>query len=488
MEQDATIIEEIVPAETYDCDVVICGAGLTGLAAAVEAAYGGAKVIMLESAAVAGGNGRIMGGLFARNSPYQIEQGIDFTLEDFLDMEMDSSQYRVDGQLWIDIYEKSGENMRWLMDQGVEFSGEVTDYGTGGLQSMHWFKGQKGFQGYVPAMVRKAEELGVEIIYSAKAEHPVTVDGRVAGILARRESGEWIQVDAKAVILATGGFGANKEMVARIGYDPDNLWYFGAPTNDGGGWRIAMELGGRDFSYNAADNAHSYTHALPHEGPVDMPNCGMGMCGYIVWVNQDAKRFVREDCGFNNFCLQNPPRWNQREWYFVWDSVAWEKLCEMYGVPAEEGARILAEGVEKNEGGTLFMSDTIEGVAEPFGLDGEALKAEIEAYNQGCEEGVDHPWQKDPRWLTPLNHPPYYINRPETLFLMTIGAVATDRNAQVLDERNRPIEGLYAVGVDGCMQYRNVYTINAPGSCSAGGINMARTAARHICAKLNDGE
>lgn len=485
MEQfNAINTESIAPDEIMDCDIVVCGAGISGLAAAVEAAYGGAKVIVLEAATKAGGNGRLMGGLFAHNSPFQIEQGIDFELESFLAMELGASQYRVDGRLWKDLYNNSGKNMEWLMEQGVEFTGEITDYGTGGIVSMHWFKGNKGFKGYVPPMVAKAEELGAKILYSTKAERPVLTDGKVTGVFAQRKSGEWLQVNAKAVILATGGFGANKEMVARIGYKPDNLWYYGVPNNDGGGWRIAMEAGGKDFSHHAADNAHSYTHALPHNGPVDMPNCGMGMCGYIVWVNQDAERFVNEDCAVNNFCLQNPPRWNQKEWYFVWDTAAYGKLCEMYGIPAEEGAEILAKSVAKNEGGTLFRSDTVEGLAEPFGLDGERLAAEIAKYNRFCEEGVDHDWLKDPRWLQPLSTPPYYINKPETLFLMTIGAVATDHNGQVVDDAGNPVDNLYAVGVDGCMLYRNVYTINAPGSCSAGGISMARAAARHICSRL----
>lgn len=67
---------------------------------------------------------------------------------------------------------------------------------------------------------------------------------------------------------------------------------------------------------------------------------------------------------------------------------------------------------------------------------------------------------------------------------MTIGAIATNRDGQAINADKEPIEGLYAVGVDGCMLYRNVYTIDAPGSCSGNGINMGRTAARHACAAL----
>ena len=74
-----------------------------------------------------------------------------------------------------------------------------------------------------------------------------------------------------------------------------------------------MEAGAKDFSYHAADNAHAYIRALPHEGPTDMPNCGLSMCPYVIWVNEEAERFVREDCALVNFCQQNPPRWNQKD-------------------------------------------------------------------------------------------------------------------------------------------------------------------------------
>ncbi len=482
---DPAVEEKIVPAETMDCDVVVVGAGISGLAACVEAAQNGASVIVVEASSNPGGNGHGVEGSFAHGSPLQKEQGIEFGLDKLIEMEMAATQYRVDGRLWKDLYNKSGDNIAWLIEQGVEFSGEVNDYGTGaGIVSMHWYKDGKAGVGYVPPMVAKAESLGVTFVYSAKAEHPVLEEGKVVGVLAQRDGGEWIQVNGKAVILATGGFGADSEMVSRIGYNPDNIWYYGVPANDGGGWRIAMEAGGKDFTHNASDNAHSYSRALPHNGPTDMPNCGMGMSGYMVWVNQDGERFVREDCAMTNFCQQNPPRWNQKEWFFIFDTTVYEQVCGMYGVDIEYGRKILAESVETNEGDSLYMADTIEGLAAPYGIPAEALAAEVAKYNEFCAAGYDSDWCKDSNWLTPLATPPYYITKPETLFLMTIGAIATDRNGQVVDDDGNTIAGLYAVGVDGCMLYRNVYTISAPGSCSGNAINMGRTAAKHACANL----
>ena len=476
---------QATPDVVKDCDVVVCGTGISGLAAIVQAAELGARVIALEAAPQAGGNGLGVEGSFANGSPLQKEQGISFDFETLIAQEMAATQYRVDARLWRDLYDNSGANIEWLISNGVEFSGDVNDYGTGaGIVSMHWYKDGSAGVGYVPPMVAKAQELGVEFMYSTKAEHPVMDGAKVVGVTAKTADGETVQVNAKAVILATGGFGADLEMLRRIGYNPDNIWYYGSEQNDGGGLRIGLEAGARDFSWNAADNAHAYIRALPHEGPVHMPNCGMAMAGCMIWINQDAERFVREDCGVVNFCQANPPRWNQKEWYFVFDTDIYHTVCGMFGVDQAEGDRILADSVATNEGNCLYMADTIEGLAEPFGLDGTALAKQIADYNSYCETGVDSQWCKDAPWLVPCATGPFYIAKPETLFLMTIGAVGTDRNGQAVTEALEPIEGLYAVGVDGCMLYRNVYTIDAPGSCSGNAINMGRTAAKHACSTL----
>ena len=467
--------EQITPAETVECDVVVCGTGIAGMSAIVQAALNGANVIALEAASVPGGNGSLIGGCFGHGSSLQKEKGIEFEFAPLVATEMQASLYRVDGGLWKDLYDNSGANIDWLIEQGVKFSGQVDDYMTGGIASMHYFEGRGG-DGYIKPMVARAEELGVEFRYESKAEHIYMEEGKIAGVYADTPNG-WLLVKAPAVILATGGFGADSEMVSRIGYNPDNLWYFGVSQNDGGGWRIAMEAGAKDFSYNAADNAHAYIRAMPHDAPDQMPNCGLSMCGYLVWVNQDCERFVREDCGSRNFCQQNPPRWNQKRWFFIFDIEQYKAACQMYGVDPEEGVKIIEESVETNEGESLFTADTIEGLAGFYGLDAEKLVATVDRYNELVEAGYDEDWSKDPMFLMPLKNPPYFITEPETLFLMTIGAVATNKKGQALDNNNDPIPGLYAIGVDGCMLYRNVYTIDVPASCCGNSVNMGRHAA-----------
>ena len=448
--------EAIEPTETVECDICVVGSGISGLAAAVQAAELGASVIVLEAAPVPGGNGNGVEGSFGANSPLQKEQGIEFGVAQLVGNELKATQYRVDGRLWKDLYNNSGDNIAWLIENGVEFSGEVNDYGTGaGIVSMHWYKDGKAGVGYVPAMVAKAQELGATFMFDTRAERPVLEDGAVMGVYAQGADEQWIEVRAKATILASGGFGADPALVSRIGYPPENIWYYGVPTARGDGLRIALEAGAKDFSYMAADNAHAYIKALPHEGPVDMPNCMMSMAPCMIWVNQDGERFCREDCASSNFCLQNPPRWNQKQWFFVFDSVIYDTVCDMVGVPLDKGHEILDAAVETNEEQTLFRGDSFAEIAEAVGIDPEALTAEMEKYNQFCAAGVDEDWCKE-IGLVAMGEPPYYIARPHTLFLMSIGGIATDANGQAVTDAGDPIPGLYAVGVDGCMLYRNV--------------------------------
>lgn len=137
-----------------------CGEGLRrgglryrhlGPGAIVQAAELGASVIALEAAPQPGGNGLGVEGSFANGSPLQKEQGINFEFGTLIAQEMAATQYRVDARLWRDLYDNSGANIEWLISNGVEFSGDVNDYGTGaGIVSMHWYKEGSAGVGYVP--------------------------------------------------------------------------------------------------------------------------------------------------------------------------------------------------------------------------------------------------------------------------------------------------------------------------------------------------
>ena len=329
-------------------------------------------------------------------------------------------------------------------------------------------------EGYIEPMTAKVEELGIHVEFSTKAEELILQDGEVGGVYAKNGSGDWIEIDAKAVILATGGFGANYELCSKIGYPADRLLSVGSPNDDGSGHDMAVAAGAKDFADYAADNCGSIIKSFSFS----MTNLGFCMAPQIPWINESCERFYKEDNCTVNLSLANPPKWNQERSFMLWD----EAIFDAYATTQEDDMHAMLENALSSGEGDVFKADTLAELAEAAGLEPDKLEAFVEKYNAMCAAGQDELWGKDPQYLVPLQNPPYYLAQPINAMFTTIGGVATNRNAQAIDSQHQAIGGLYVVGVEGCMLYRNVYTIGTPGSCSGNSINTARTAAKHAVA------
>ena len=467
-------------AETVECDIVIVGGGITGLAAAVQAGENGSNTILVERGDDVGGNGQGVEGTFAINSSLQKEQGIELELKDIIRSELEGSQWRSDGLLWKDFIMASADNFAWLVDNGVQFSGVVESYGTPhGAPTFHWFEGGKGSIAYVPAMSARADELGVTKMLKTVAKDLISEDGVVKGVYVENADGEVIAIQSKAVILASGGFADDNELVSKIGYKEDNLIQIGVPGNEGFGYKSAMKLGAWDTLKWATFNTNNIILALPHEVPIDPINgcVGMGQGGPFLWINQDGERFVDENLAAANFELQTVPHWNHKMTYTVFDSKIFADWTVSKDIETAEAVDILNASLETNEGDSFWSGETIEEVAEKAGLPVEAVKATVDYYNESCDLGSDRDFGKDVAMMQKIATPPFYIGRITAEILMTVGGIGTNRKFEVVTEDGDPIPGLYAIGTDGNMLYRNIYTIDVPGSCSASGIHGGRVAA-----------
>lgn len=469
----ADAAEEKTISQTYECDICVVGAGFSGMIAAVQAHEDGAQVILLESSSITGGasaNG--VEGSFGVDSSLTKELGIQVDIKNILMSEMEQSQWRADGLSWLEMMENSGQNIDWLIEQGVKFD-KVDDYHGKDYQTFHWYEGGI-MEGYIEPMTAKVEELGIQVEFSTKAEELILQDGEVGGVYAKNGSGEWIKIDAKAVILATGGFGANYELCSKIGYPADRLLSVGSPNDDGSGHDMAVAAGAKDFADYAADNCGSIIKSFSFS----MTNLGFCMAPQIPWINESCERFYKEDNCTVNLSLANPPKWNQERSFMLWD----EAIFDAYATTQEDDMHAMLENALSSGEGDVFKADTLAELAEAACLEPNELEAFVEKYNAMCAAGQDELWGKDPKYLVPLQNPPYYLAQPINAMFTTIGGVATNRNAQAIDSQHQAIGGLYVVGVEGCMLYRNVYTIGTPGSCSGNSINTARTAAKHAVA------
>ena len=410
--------------ETLDADVLVVGLGMSGLAAAVQAASNGAKVIGIEKMNATGGNGIGVEGIFAVGSSLEVEQGIEIDPAEIVRGELEASQWASGGDLWLDLVHSSGGNVDWLMEQGVKFSGVVDDYhGNSAYPDFHWFDGDVASSGYIPQMTDKAKELGVDMLLETPAVGLIQDgQGAVTGAYAESKERGTLQINAKSVILATGSWGQSKDYIGEFEFKSTFIW------NAGGG-------------------------------------------GTCLFVNENGDRFINEDFAQNNFELQSVPAMTQKQMYTVFDRAILETWLK--DAPDE------LDTVDNANDEALAKADTIEEAAKAIGLDADALKATVDQYNRLASAGVDTDFGKAPEFLVPITQPPFYVGKLTQELLVGIGGIETNRHGQALDHDKNPIAGLYAIGTDGCMLYRNIYTINVGGTCNANNINSARNAANH---------
>ena len=467
--------------ENLSCDIAVVGAGISGLAAAVQAGQNGNNVILLEKAGAAGGNGSGTECIFAIGSHYQKEMGIDIDPVDVVAKELEESQYRVDGSFWVDMVEKSADNIDWLEECGVGFSGRVDNYSAGGLyETAHWFEGDAGAVGYVPAMQAAAESAGVEIRFSTAASQLIVENGKITGLYATNEDGKTLKIDCPVVILASGGIGGNKELLLKEGWSQnqiDEMLFQCAPSVEGDGYQMAMAVGAKDFISQCADQVFNSIRAFgsdttpPYNSPL---NGGFGITsmGPCLWVNQDGNRFTPEDLGYRNMAAQATACKGNRASYAIFDQSVLDACTQD---PAD--AEVAEAAITPENADSIFRADTIAELAENFGIDPGVLQSTVDHYNELCKSGKDVEFGKRSDFMIPIENGPFYMGKMINLLVVIDGGIMTSICSEVLDGNQQPIPGLYAVGLDGAMLWRNVYTQNMPGTQMGNNVNSGRNAA-----------
>lgn len=473
------------PSETKDVDVVICGGGISGLAAAVQAGEFGLSTLVVEKMPEVGGNGVGVEGIFAVGSSAQKSQNIEINPGELIRHEIEFSQYRPDGALWSNLVAASAENYDWLVSKGVRFSGLINSYG-GLFETMHWFEGGNAGTGYVPYMSQEAESTGVEIMSSASVVDLISENNAICGVYVQADDKSIVQVNAKAVVIATGGFGGNLELVAKAGWRTDHLKYIGTPGHDGDGVIMAAAVGAKSMVADSCSLTGAGIDGLSAQDSVNMAIC---FGGPFLWINEEAKRCVNEDlAGANMMNVALPLQENKEVWCIANDAIITAAISGFSNDAAKASEKTpeetIASVIEMCPSQNIFKTDSLDDLARSMNMDAADLKAAVDSYNECCKAGTDTQFGKNAEFMIAIENGPYYGYRLDPNFQVAIGGICTNRNMQVVDDKREPIEGLYAVGVDGCMLYRNVYPINVAGSCCANNVNSGRTAIQHIKAHL----
>jgi fumarate reductase flavoprotein subunit len=447
-------------------DIVVIGAGGAGLAAAVSAAEHGAKnIIVLEKTNKPGGNSLKIGCFFAVNSPLQKRMGIHVSEETAFHDKIAHCNWRVNARLIRDTIRISGDVVQWLEDKGVIFKRIMkTPFGADTPMVSHdvSVKGQFGATGkaIMDALSADCRKYGIKILVNTRARN-ITTDGKTFLIAAESENGE-AEISAKAVVLSTGGFGGNRDMVEKYFPGYGDLIIGSVPQVTGDGLVMAEGLG-------AITDDRICLLLL---GPFSSVSMGM-VTPHIVYVNKEGERYYDESAQFNNY---NPDdvantviRQRDKISFALFDAKIKELMVQ--GSPGDM-MKVEKDQLEKDfqkavEEGRAMASDSWEKIAEFIGAKPEVLKATIERYNSFCDYGYDSDFFKVTQYLFELRTPPYYAIKCQPSINTTFGGIKINYRTEVLNKQDIPIAGLYAVGDNAGSWAPATYSHRYPGSAAS---------------------
>lgn len=486
--------------ETIDTEVVVVGCRTGGLPAVISAAENGAKVLGIEQMSAIATPREDLGAI---NSRYQLA-----AFEEFPQFEIDKMEAMEDIvryangfvnydliKLWAD---ESGAMIDWIADI-VERNGEFKMWFEGSIGTENTGARDKAWAtGHSPEKLTDDEavtfgtclrdyaiELGAEFRYDTmlvKCEQ--NSDGRVTGVICQDGNDlHYIRVNAsKGVILATGGYVSNTEMVeARQAWNNRlkiNVPVGGSCTGDG--IKAAMWCGA---SIDPLGCAVTFNRACCKPDEV----AGSDLKGKWFWfgeqpflkVNLNGKRFCNES-GPYDYMLHSAYMQPYHTYVDIWDSDYVEQVkqlnevgcCRLYpfdnGAPSNMPISLMAKKFEElEEAGYIQKADTMEELAEKLNLPVEATVETWNRYNMFAEQGKDEDYNKEPYRLTSLTHPPYYGVRTGSWFLATIDGISINTDMHAVDEAGKQIEGLFMVGNDSggffSVSYPNLMTGLAAG-------------------------
>ncbi|MEG0503775.1 MAG: FAD-dependent oxidoreductase, partial [Raoultibacter sp.] len=455
---------------TDTTDVVVIGAGMSGLSAACSAAEAGAKVIVLEKTGIANFRGIDYGAI---GSATQLAAGIDIEdrkediLQEILRWGGHRGDYRVI-KAWAD---NSAEALDWaagmLSSHGIQIAPMPLE-----MQTIPnaWYEhfptdafqiiptealmaegAEGGYEppfaiGWAKAFTAYAEELGIEIIYNVTAEKLVREEGQPVTGVIYKDGSKHVQIDAKSVVLASGGYGADTEMMdAFVPNHEADIHNITTPAhNTGDGLRMGAWVGA---TIDPAPHCPMYFDEGV-EGLEHMPSIPLTRQPWL-YINDFGERFCNEDMPYAYVCRAHDAQPRQMKWA-LWDSK-WETegpemgmvVCKDFRSPLHNPAEIeqfIADG-------TILSADTLDGLLDKMeGLDKEQAKKTIAHYNELCETGVDTDFRKRKQCLHTISEPPFYAVHSGTTLLITLGGLEIDETQQVLDAEKKPIEGLWAAG------------------------------------------
>jgi len=422
-------------------DVVVIGGGGAGLPAALAAIESGANVILLEKRFVTGGDASLAGGdVFSVESHLHKDAGITLNKDDIYKRALEYHRYdRVNPQILHAFINKSADTIRWLEEQGLEF--EIVDNCTRLKSSLA--APVVRFSLATRTLTRIFKEKGGQVYLRTRCKQVLCgADGRISGVRAATRDGKEFDIQTRSVILCSGSFVGNKELLKKyFPYHYDEIYTTDALlSNTGDGISMAAEAGAalEDFCTLVKEPNYSF------ETTLDSPN-RISFERSSIWVNKKGQRYLAEDSNgvaIVNTLIQQPGKIG----FALYDEKIMQNITKIgtsqQGRLPRPSEKVLdAKQYLQKEAGNW------DEIARWIGCDPGVLKATIAEYNSFCIRGHDDNFAKQPQYMISLDTPPFYAVKFQPLIVETAGPIRVNEHMEVLNKQDKCVPGLYAAGV-----------------------------------------
>ena len=470
-----TAVEKDASAEdsTVDADVVVVGAGGAGMTAAITAAAEGKSVVILESQSMVGGNSvRATGGMNAGKTVYQDENefgesaGVEKTLktaaEKYADNETITALAKTVSEQWaayqanptgyfdsVELMEldtmiggkgindpelvetlcaNSADAIDWLDEHGITLH-NVSSFGGASVKRIHRPVNAEGktvsVGSYmIPLLQENCEKAGVKMMLDTTATEILTdANGAAVGVKATGASGETVTVNAKAVVLASGGFGANLDMVVKYKPELKGFMTTNAPGIQGQGIEMAQAIGAA-----TVDMDQIQIHPTVEANTAALITEGLRGDGAIL-INEEGQRFIDEVGTRDVVSAAEIAQTGSYSWLVVDQAMA-------------DASSVIQGYIKK---GYTVTGSTYEELGKAMGVDAAAFAETMEKWN-GYVEAKNDPDFGRTSFANPLNTAPYYAVKVTAGVHHTMGGLKINANTEVLNEKGEVIPGLFAAG------------------------------------------
>ena len=410
-------------AENITTDVVVVGGGGAGLSAAIAAKEKGANVVLVEKMLMLGGNTNYAtAGINAANTKLQKKLGIEDNAELFYNDTMKGGKNVNNPELVKKLTADSANIIDWLTERGADLSEVVFTGGQSAKRTHRPAGGQAVGPVIVDALAETAEKDGIDVRTESEVTKLIKTGDKVTGVEVKHK-GETYNITAKAVVMATGGFGANAKMVAEYKPSLEGFGSTNSPAITGEGIKMVKAVGG-----DLVDMTEIQTHpTVVHKKTAMITEAVRGE-GAIL-VNREGKRFVSE-LETRDVVSKAELEQTGKSAFLVFDQEVREKLGAINGY------------VRK---GFTVEGATVEELAKKIGVDAKGLVDTMAKYNGYVKAGEDKDFGKTalPRELVKA---PFYAIEVSPAVHHTMGGVRINTNAEVLTADGKVIPGLFAAG------------------------------------------